>query len=115
MNVALDVDHDQLVSGPLEGEVAEGLGRLPAVAGRVRHKARVGVVLGVLPVYVVLDVEERGARPLHKFHHAHQEYVNLSVNKVYSLSLKTSSFKISFTFLGGLCLLYSSPHSLASI
>ena len=72
---ALDVDHDELVSGAFEGEMAECVWRLPAHP--VVHETRVGVVLDVLPVDEVLHMVEGAAGTLVELQNGHHEDVHL--------------------------------------
>ena len=72
---ALNVDDDQFVSGPLEGEVAEGLRRL--ATDLAVDEARVGVVLDVVAVDEVLDVKERPLVAFVELVDAHHEDVDL--------------------------------------
>ena len=77
----------------------------------VVHKARVGVVLDVGTVHVVLNVEQWRPGTVNKLQHSHHEDVHLHDDDD---TMITMMMKLS-TFFGGLCLLYSSAHSLASI
>ena len=72
---ALDVDHDELVSGAFEGEMAECVWRLPAHP--VVHETRVGVVLDVLPVDEVFHMVEGAAGTLVELQNGHHEDVHL--------------------------------------
>ena len=73
---ALYVDDDELVVRRLEREVAEGVRREAQVLVLV-DEAGVRVVLDVLALDVVLEVEERRARSMHKLQYGHLKHVDL--------------------------------------
>lgn len=60
---------------PLKREVRKGLGSHPESLGA--HKARVGVVLDVLPLNEVLQVEQGASLPLVQLQHRHLKDVHL--------------------------------------